>query len=124
MPITHTNRKGITYILCQGQTKTGKPRYTFAREPQGAPPDELPAGYEISGLKKLLSWTLSRFKPSSGVTERFGQAGEQIAWYFYDMGLGVGCRETNLCPNPLAHDRQGIRKGGHALGIPGRLADG
>ena len=55
MPITHTHRKGITYILCQGQTKTDKPRYTFVREPQGIPLDELPAGYKICGLKNYLS---------------------------------------------------------------------
>lgn len=47
MPITHTNRKGITYSLCQGITKTGKPRYYFAREPQGEPVRQIPPGYEI-----------------------------------------------------------------------------
>jgi hypothetical protein len=34
MPITYTNRKGVTYHLCRGVTKTGKPRYYFAREPK------------------------------------------------------------------------------------------
>ena len=27
MPITHTNRKGVTFYLGRGVTKTGKPRY-------------------------------------------------------------------------------------------------
>ncbi len=34
MPITYTNRKGVTYTLCRGETKTGKPRYYFSRTPR------------------------------------------------------------------------------------------
>ena len=48
MPVTYTNRKGITYHLCRGVTKTGKPRYYFAREPKGEPVEEIPAGWGIS----------------------------------------------------------------------------
>ncbi len=50
MPISYTNRKGMTYTLHRGQTKTGKPRYYFARADQGQdePVTELPAGYTIS----------------------------------------------------------------------------
>lgn len=48
MPVTYTNRKGRTYYLCQGVTKTGKPRYYFAREPKGKQPVEhIPEGHEI-----------------------------------------------------------------------------
>ncbi len=47
MPVTYTNRKGFTYFLCQGVTKTGKPRYYFAREQKGEPVDEIPQGYQI-----------------------------------------------------------------------------
>lgn len=47
MPLTYTNRKGFTYFLNKGVTKTGKPRYTFAREQKGEPVDEVPQGYEI-----------------------------------------------------------------------------
>jgi hypothetical protein len=32
MPVTYTSRKGLTYTLCQGTTKTGKPHYYFARD--------------------------------------------------------------------------------------------
>jgi hypothetical protein len=46
MPITYTNRKGFTYFLNKGVTKTGKPRYYFARA-QKDPVEEIPAGYEI-----------------------------------------------------------------------------
>jgi hypothetical protein len=48
MPITYTNRKGVTYHLCRGVTKTGKPRYYFAREPKGEALDEIPPGFKIS----------------------------------------------------------------------------
>jgi len=47
MPITYTNRKGLTYYLCQSVTKTGKPRYYFARKPQGKPVEEMPEGFKI-----------------------------------------------------------------------------
>ena len=48
MPVTYTNRKGVAYYLCQGITKTGKPRFYFAREPQGDPVEQIPEGYTIS----------------------------------------------------------------------------
>ena len=50
MPVSYTNRKGHTYTLYQGQTKTGKPRYYFARsnQSQGEPVTELPPGFTIS----------------------------------------------------------------------------
>ena len=48
MSITYTNRKSKTYYLCQGTTKTGKPRYYFAREPKDELLDEIPEGWEIS----------------------------------------------------------------------------
>src|SRR5947207_1438331 len=34
MPVSYTNRKGVTYTLYRGQTKTGKPRYYFGRAGQ------------------------------------------------------------------------------------------
>ena len=48
MPITYTNRKGLTYYLCQGVTKTGKPRFYFAREPRGESVEQIPEGFTIS----------------------------------------------------------------------------
>ena len=48
MPITHTNRKGVTYTLCQGTTKTGKPRYYFTPNPGDNALDAIPDGWEIS----------------------------------------------------------------------------
>jgi hypothetical protein len=48
MSIIYTNRKGVTYHLCRGVTKTGKPRYYFAREPKGEVLDDVPPGFKIS----------------------------------------------------------------------------
>lgn len=48
MPVTYTNRKGHTYYLCQGMTKTGKLRYYFSRVPIDGSPDQIPKGYRIS----------------------------------------------------------------------------
>jgi hypothetical protein len=48
MAVTHTNRKGTTYFLYRGVTKTGKTRYFFAREPGGEPVETVPEGHEIS----------------------------------------------------------------------------
>ncbi|MBI4488529.1 MAG: hypothetical protein HY694_05550 [Deltaproteobacteria bacterium] len=47
MSLTYTNRKGQTYYLCQGLTKTGKSRYYFAREPKGVLASTIPDGYQV-----------------------------------------------------------------------------
>jgi len=48
MPITYTNRKGRTYYLCQGVTKTGKPRYYFTTTAEENRVERIPEGYVIS----------------------------------------------------------------------------
>src|SRR5712692_6104064 len=47
VPITHTNAKGKTYYLHQGTTKTGKPKYYFSMESNGALAESMPEGFEI-----------------------------------------------------------------------------
>ena len=68
MPITYTNRKGVTYYLCRGSTKTGKPRYSFARRPCDAMVDELPDGFRISesvnGVVSLVRDAPTRLLPA------------------------------------------------------------
>jgi hypothetical protein len=67
MPITYTNRKGVTYHLCRTATKTGKPRYVFAREPRGEPVEEIPEGWRISesvnGIVSLVKAQPSQILP-------------------------------------------------------------
>src|ERR1700676_4556935 len=50
MPVNYTNRKGMTYTLYRGQSKSGKPRYYFGRtgQSQGEAVTELPPGFTIS----------------------------------------------------------------------------
>lgn len=63
MPVTYTNRKGFIYTLCQGTTKTGKPRYFFAREPKDQVLEQIPAGYVINeSVNGIVS--LSKDRPS------------------------------------------------------------
>lgn len=68
MPITYTNRKGLTYTLCQGTTKTGKPRYYFAREPKDQVLDQIPAGYvineSVNGIVSLIKDRPSQLQTS------------------------------------------------------------
>ena len=68
MAITYTNRKGTTYTLCQGVTKTGKPRYAFVRDPEGRRVvEEIPGGWEISesvnGVVSLVKARLKKLLP-------------------------------------------------------------
>ncbi len=41
MPISHTNRKGQTFFLCQGVTKTGKARYFFSKTAAPDAPEQI-----------------------------------------------------------------------------------
>src|SRR2546428_13992554 len=74
MPVSYTNRKGVTYTLYQGQTKTGKPRYYFGRAGQGQdePVMELPPGFKISesvnGVVSLVKERPSLIQPEEVAT--------------------------------------------------------
>jgi hypothetical protein len=47
MPVTHVNRKRDIYYLHAGTSKTGKPRYWFAKSVEGDLVDSIPEGYEV-----------------------------------------------------------------------------
>jgi hypothetical protein len=47
MAIHHVNRKGDTYYLHEGKTKTGKPKFFFSKKKEGVLADAIPEGYEI-----------------------------------------------------------------------------
>ncbi len=66
MPITYSNRKGITFYLRQGVTKTGKTRYYFARQPKGERVEEIPAGYLI---RESVNGVVSLAKSEPGLIE-------------------------------------------------------
>ena len=47
MPAQHRNRKGQTYTLHQGKSKTGTPQYFFSMKTEGDLAEAIPEGYEI-----------------------------------------------------------------------------
>jgi hypothetical protein len=47
MAVEHVNRRGDTFYLHQGQTKTGKPKFFFSRKREGTLAEGIPAGYEV-----------------------------------------------------------------------------
>ena len=47
MAIEHINRRGDTYYLHEGKTKTGKPKYFFSRKRDGILATAIPAGFEV-----------------------------------------------------------------------------
>src|SRR4051794_24880204 len=47
MAIEHVNRRGDTYYLHEGKTKTGKPKFFFSRSREGTLAEAIPAGYEV-----------------------------------------------------------------------------
>jgi hypothetical protein len=78
MPVTYTNRKGKTYILCQGTTKSGNPWYYFALEPKGEPLDEVPEGYEIrESVNGIVS--LAKIRPQKILPEELADVEAAVA---------------------------------------------
>jgi hypothetical protein len=47
MALTYTNRRGQTYHLHAGTTKTGKPRYWFSMKDDGPLVESIAEGYEV-----------------------------------------------------------------------------
>ena len=47
MPVKYKNRRGKTYYLHKGKTKTGKSKYHFSFKNKGELVDDIPDGYEI-----------------------------------------------------------------------------
>jgi len=68
MWITYVNRKGHIYYLCEGVTKTGKPKYYFAQKPSGTPVEDIPDGFQIQETVDGIV-SLVRPKPSQLTAE-------------------------------------------------------
>jgi hypothetical protein len=64
MPFQHVNRKGDTYYLHAGTTRTGKPNYWFARKPGEGVIDEVPPGYEVYEKPETGQVLLRKSKPT------------------------------------------------------------
>ncbi len=81
MSVTYTSRKGKTYTLCKITTKTGKPRYFFARNPKGRQMvEELPEGWEIrESVEGIVS--LARHQPEDITNREIAVVREAIYRY-------------------------------------------
>ena len=47
MAVEHVNRRGDTFYLHQGKTKTGKPKFFFSRKREGRLAEAVPTGFEV-----------------------------------------------------------------------------
>jgi hypothetical protein len=119
MPITYTNRKGVTYYLCQTTTKTGKPRYYFAREPQSTSVEQVPEGFRISeGANGLVS--LERDRPSQILPAEVAAVEAAIARHPKPRDYHVGVKRDRIeISERLGPDvDQLIAALGGVLGVP------
>jgi len=64
MPVQYTSRKGKTYYLHEGRTKTGKPKYYCSTKSEGKLLDEVPAEYEIYELPTNAQVVLRKKQPN------------------------------------------------------------
>ena len=95
MPVTYTNRKGVTYYLCQGVTKTGKPRYYFAREPQGTPVEQIPEGYAISeSVNAVVS--LVKARPGQILPEEIAAVESAVRRHPKSRNYRVGVKQNRI----------------------------
>lgn len=67
MGIQHVNRKGDTYYLHEGKTKSGKPMWFFSKKSVGTLAESIPAGYEIH--EKLNGQVFLRAIPPRLITD-------------------------------------------------------
>jgi hypothetical protein len=119
MPITYTNRKGITYYLCQSTTKTGKPRYAFAREQKGAPVEQLPEGFRVSESANGRV-ILERDRPSQILPEEVAAVHAAITRHPKPRNYHVGVKQMRIeISERLGPDGDDlITKMGGLLGLP------
>jgi hypothetical protein len=119
MALEHTNRRGDTYFLQAGKTRTGKPRYWFGRKLTGEPVESIPAGYEIyehpeAGLVSLRKTKPTEISPlerdilSDGIRryarlEHFivNVEGDSLVVYLPGMDEDEADRMLNMLAGPL-----------------------
>ncbi len=95
MPFTYTNRKGAIYYLCQSTTKTGKPRYFFARSQKDAPVEQLPEGFRISESANGLV-SIERDRPSQILPAEIAAVAAEIARHPQPRDYHVGVKRDRI----------------------------
>lgn len=64
--LTHRNRRGERYYLHEGQTKTGKSRYFFAKTLREGALAEMPEGYEVTeSINAVVSVRRTKNRPDA-----------------------------------------------------------
>src|SRR5439155_20315612 len=91
MPFTYTNRRGEIYYLCQSTTKTGKPRYYFARSQKGTPVEQVPEVFRINESANGRV-TLERDRPSQILPEEVAAVEAEIAQHPKPRNYHVGVK--------------------------------
>ena len=102
MMVTYTNRKGITYYLCRGINKRGKPYYYFAREVKGEPVEEIPEGYKISESVNGFV-TLARDRPLQVLSEEIAAVEAMVRQYSKAHNYRVSAKDNQIA----VHERVG-----------------
>ncbi len=95
MAVTYTNRKGVTFSLCQSLTKTGKPRYSFAHQPKGTPVEQIPDGFRVGENAHGLVW-LERDRPALLWPEEVATMEAAIARHPKPRNYHVGVKHDQI----------------------------
>jgi hypothetical protein len=102
MPVTYTNRKGVTYFLCRGVNKRGKSYYFFAREVKGEPVEEIPKGYKINESVNGLV-TLAKDRPSQIIQEEIAAVEAEVGQHPKAHNFRVSVKDVQI----VIHERTG-----------------
>ncbi|RRR77236.1 MAG: hypothetical protein EI684_01755 [Candidatus Viridilinea halotolerans] len=95
MAVTYTNRRGVTFYLCQSLTKTGKPRYYFAREPKGRAIEQIPDGFRVGENANGLVW-LERERPALLLADEIAIVEAAIARHPQSRNYHVGVKHDQI----------------------------
>jgi hypothetical protein len=95
MAVTYTNHRGVTFYLCQSLTKTGKPRYYFAREPKGAPVEQIPDGFRVGENANGLVW-LERDRPALLLPAEIATVDAAVARHPQPRNYHVGVKQDQI----------------------------
>ena len=85
----------MTFYLCQGLTKTGKPYYYFARQPKGMPVEQIPDGFRVGENANGLVW-LERDRPVLLLPEEVAVVEAAIARHPKPRNYHVGVKHDQI----------------------------
>lgn len=114
------NRKGVTYYLHEGKTKTGKPRYFFAKTIGDAPLAAVPEGFEVDESMNGVVSVRRKTAGASEVPAEDVKAVEAVLAHYPHLAGYVAKIVGNAIvvfePDPRPHDLSDIAsRWGHAL---------